>query len=60
MSSFNPKTIKKIKQNKKNSITIDNKHTEFINDFTKDSVNIPLLKKEIEKYKKELNNNYEI
>lgn len=60
MSSFNPKIIRKIKQQKKGSITIDNKHNEFINDFTKDSINnIPILKEEREIYIKELNNNIE-
>jgi hypothetical protein len=55
MPSFKPKTSKKIKVNKKNSITIDNKHNEIMNDFSKDEQDvIPSLKEEREKLKKEL------
>jgi hypothetical protein len=36
MPSFKPKTNKKISYNKKNAITLDNKHKEFINEFNKD------------------------
>jgi hypothetical protein len=55
MPSFKPKTSKKIKVNKKNSITIDNKHNEIMNDFSKDEQDIiPLLKEERENLKKEL------
>jgi hypothetical protein len=55
MPSFKPKTIKKIKVNKKNSITIDNKHNEIMNDFSKDETDIiPILKEEKIKLKKEL------
>lgn len=51
MPTFKPKTNKKIKYNKKNSITLDGKHKEFLNEFTKDETNkIPELKLE----KKEL------
>ena len=47
MPSFKPKANKKIKINKKNSITLDGKHREIINEFSKDSHNkIPLLKHE--------------
>jgi hypothetical protein len=47
MPSFKPKSIKKIKVNKKSSITLDGKHKEFINDFTRDETdNIPSLKRE--------------
>jgi len=47
MPSFKPKTIKKIKVNKKNSTTLDGKHREFVNEFNKDENDkIPRLKKE--------------
>lgn len=47
MPSFKPKTVKKIKVNKKNSTTLDGKHREFVNEFNKDENDkIPLLKKE--------------
>jgi len=36
MPSFKPKSNKKIKFNKKTSITLDTKHKEFLNEFTKD------------------------
>jgi phosphoglycerate-specific signal transduction histidine kinase len=45
MPSFKPKTNKKIKFNKKTSITLDTKHKEFLNEFSKDeNCNIPALK----------------
>ena len=57
MPSFKPKTPKKIKFNKKSSITLDNKHKEFLNEFSKnDNDKIPDLKAE----KKELENKLEI
>jgi hypothetical protein len=44
MPAFKPKSIKKIKFNKKTSITLDGKHKEFLNDFSKDeNDNIPSL-----------------
>ena len=47
MPSFKPKTVKKIQVNKKNTITLDGKHKEHINDFIKDEIDkIPKLKKE--------------
>ena len=56
MPSFKPKTIKKIKFNKQNAITLDNKHKEFINEFTKDENNrIPELEDEKNKIKNQLN-----
>jgi hypothetical protein len=36
MPSFKPKTNKKIIYNKKNAITLDSKHKEFLNEFNKD------------------------
>jgi hypothetical protein len=45
MPSFKPKSAKKIKFNKKSSITLDTKHKEFLNEFSKDENNrIPELK----------------
>jgi len=55
MPSFKPKTIKKIKFNKQNAITLDNKHKEFINEFTKDeNSRIPELENEKNQVKKQL------
>ena len=55
MPSFKPKSIKKIKFNKKNAITLDNKHKEFINEFAKDENNrIPELQNERNKIKHQL------
>ena len=49
MPSFKPKSAKKIKFNKKTSITLDGKHKEFLNEFSKDENDrIPELK--LEKY----------
>ena len=51
MPSFKPKTNKKIRFNKQKSITLDGKHKEFLNEFSKnDNDKIPDLKTE----KKEL------
>lgn len=60
MPTFKPKTNKKIKFNKKSTITLDTKHKEFLNDFSKDDNDrIPILKIERyelrEKLSKELN-----
>lgn len=45
MPSFRPKTHKKIKFNKKTATTLDGKHNEFLNDFSKDlHSTIPELK----------------
>jgi len=58
MPSFKPKSIKKIKYNKKTSITLDTKHNDFLNEFSTDQEDIiPDLK--IEKYnlKNQLKNN---
>jgi hypothetical protein len=47
MPSFKPKTVKKIKVNKKTSTTLDGKHKEFVNEFNKDENDkIPRLKLE--------------
>ena len=58
MPSFKPKSNKKIKFNKKTSITLDTKHKEFLNEFTKDESNIiPYFKIEREELRQKLNNN---
>ena len=45
MPSFKPKTNKKIKYNKQSAITLDTKHKEFLNEFSKDENDrIPNLK----------------
>ena len=45
MPSFKPKSNKKFKFNKKSAITLDTKHKEFINEFSKDETNtIPEFK----------------
>ena len=54
MPSFKPKTSKKIKFNKKTAITLDTKHKEFLNEFSKDEDNIIDLKYEIQTLKKQL------
>jgi len=47
MPSFKPKTSKKIKVCKKYSSSLDSKHKEFVNEFTKDEFDtIPRLKEE--------------
>jgi len=57
MPSFKPKAAKKIKMNRKNTITLDGKHNEFINEFIKDEFdNIPKLKKEYNEIKEKLKN----
>jgi hypothetical protein len=57
MPSFKPKTSKSIKINKKTSVTLDGKHKEFLNEFSKNEMNlIPELKNE----KKKLINKLEI
>ena len=57
MPIFKTKTNKKVKYNKKNSITLDNKHKEFLNEFSKDENNrLPELKNEKNGLKKELEN----
>lgn len=58
MPSFKPKSMKKIKYNKKNTVTLDSKHKEFINEFAKDENNrIPELENEKLQIKKSLNEN---
>ena len=57
MPSFKPKTNKKISYNKKNAITLDNKHKEFINEFNKDEKDkIPQLQQQKKNLKEGLKN----
>jgi hypothetical protein len=56
MTIFKPKTNKKIKFNKKSAITLDNKHKEFLNEFSKDDYdNIPKLKHEKQQLLEKIN-----
>ena len=55
MPSFKPKTNKKIKFNKKSTVTIDTKHKEFLNEFSKDDYDrLPKLKYEKLQLKEQL------
>ena len=57
MPSFKPKSNKKIKFNKKTTITLDSKHKEFLNEFNKDERDrIPELKLERQEIKYKLKN----
>jgi hypothetical protein len=56
MPNFKPKSVKKLKFNKKTSFTLDSKHKEFLNEFNKDELNIiPNLKLQIQEIKLQLN-----
>jgi hypothetical protein len=56
MVIFKPKSTKNLKYNKKHLITLDNKHSEFLNDFSKDKKErIPQLKYKKEELKQQLN-----
>jgi len=54
MPTFKPKSNKKIKFNKKSVVTIDTKHKEFLNEFSKDENNILDYKSEMLNLKKQL------
>ena len=55
MSNFKQTSDKKIKTNKKSSMTLDGKHREFVNEFNKDEVDkIPKLKQERKMWKDNL------
>jgi hypothetical protein len=57
MPIFKPKANKKIKFNKKSAITLDNKHKEFLNEFSKDDNDkIPKLKTERDELLNKVNN----
>lgn len=56
MPGFKPKTSKKIKYNKKTSVTIDTKHKEILNEINKEQQNIiPTLKLQKKNLLKQLN-----
>jgi hypothetical protein len=55
MPSFKPKSNKKIKFNKKTAVTLDTKHKEILNEFSKDDININDYKYEIQILKQKLN-----
>jgi len=57
MPSFKPKSNKKIKFNKKSAVTLDIKHKEFLNEFSKDENNIYDCKCEILLLKQKLEEN---
>jgi hypothetical protein len=57
MPSFKPKSSKKIKFNKKSAITLDTKHKEFLNEFSKDENTILDQKFEISELNKKLQEN---
>jgi hypothetical protein len=54
MPSFKPKSSKKIKFNKKTAVTLDTKHKEFLNEFSKDETSILNYKYEIQILKNKL------
>jgi hypothetical protein len=56
MPSFKPKSGKKIKFNKKSAITLDTKHKEYLNEFSKDELSIVDFKNEIQLLKNKLKN----
>jgi len=57
MPTFKPKANKKIKINRKTTTTLDGKHKEFINEFTKDEYdNIPKLKEEYQELREKMKN----
>jgi len=58
--SFKPKNIKKFKINKKNSMTLDGKHKEFVSEFNKNTKDIiPKLKQKIIELRQQLDNQSE-
>jgi hypothetical protein len=54
MPSFKPKSSKKIKFNKKSAVTLDTKHKELLNEFSKDETSIIDYKYEIQELKQRL------
>ena len=58
--SFKPKNIKKFKINKKNSMTLDGKHKEFVSEFNKNTKDtIPKLKQKIIELQQQIDNQVE-
>ncbi len=54
MPSFKPKSMKKIKYNKKSGVTLDTKHDEIVNQFYDDKITMINHKKQIAKLTEEL------
>lgn len=54
MPSFKPKSNKKIKFNRKSAITLDSKHKEFLNEFSKDEDRIMVYREELRGLKKQM------
>jgi hypothetical protein len=55
MPTFKPKSTKKIKVNKKYTTTLDGKHKEYVNEFSKNDIDvIPKLKEERASLKKQI------
>jgi len=54
MPSFKPKTAKKIKFNKKTAVTLDTKHKELMNEFSRDEETVLNYKCEIQELKQKL------
>ena len=54
MPSFKPKSNKKIKFNKKSAVTLDTKHKEYLNEFSKDEDIILEQKYQVQLLKKQL------
>jgi hypothetical protein len=60
MPNFKPKSIKKIKFNKKTAVTLDTKHKEFLTEFTIDETDIiPDLKMERQELKARLHDEHD-
>jgi len=59
MPSFKPKSNKKIKFNKKTAITLDTKHKEFLNEFSKDEYIIVDYKNQLNELKQKFENEKE-
>jgi hypothetical protein len=60
MPNFKPKSIKKIKFNKKTAVTLDTKHKEFLTEFTHDETDIiPDLKMERQELKTRLQSEHD-
>jgi hypothetical protein len=60
MPNFKPKSIKKIKFNKKTAVTLDTKHKEFLTEFTNDETDIiPDLKMERQELKTRLQSEHD-
>jgi len=54
MPTFKPKASKKIKFNKKTAVTLDTKHKEFLNEFSKDELTIVIYKEQLNELNKKL------